>query len=525
MLRTRLIAGLLLTATVLAACTSRDTGRPAPGEHQERSATPLPAREPAVNHPAALPPTAEAAPCPPPPVPHVSRRPAAGLPAVPPLLLREWSHCGPSDGFLRALDPATGRELDGYEPSALRYFAVGSISPDGRLLAAVTEGHLRVLSLDPAALEMEIEDLRALDIGGPLVWGPDSARLFAVSLVKGKPSWVVDVRQGAARRLAGIDFATDRPPLVSPDGRRLYLFGFDLADERAWIVSGDPFLAVMDAHTGAVLARVALPGVLVGQRREQDPDRVFNAIYRPPTALAPDGSRYYVVHADEDRVTVVDLRALRLEQTVKIAREPSAPGRLVRALSDVLARRVEAKGGLDVKKQAELSPDGRRLYGGGVEEGDRGGPPEARKPLGLKVIDTSTMRVTHQEDGIDRFVLSPDGRWLFGTGWGFAGYDATGHHRANVQGGGLKVLDARSPLLVAHVTPDAAYHQVAVSPDGRYLHLLSEGPGLGQAGSNQGRCAAPCWLLSVVELESSRVVAQGPVHAYSIEFLSLPRRR
>lgn len=438
--------------------------------------------------------------------------------AAPKLLLLDWG-----SSTLRPIDPATGQDLPGYEPFDMGHWATSLISPDGQTLAAVigptqeaSSGRLHFFDLDSWRETFQLEEPSGSIHS--LTWSPDSARLFAVA---DKQLWVVDVREEAARSLAELDFWTDYLK-VSPDGSRLYLFAFEQSDPTAFMVRGDPYLVAVDADTGEIKERVTLPGVLVGQRHEEGPDGEFYATYLPARAMSPDSSRYYVVHPDTDRVTIVDLESMRLERTVEVAKRKSPLERLASGILGLFVRIAEAKGGLYMSKQALVSPDGHWLYITGVEDGAPDIAPNGRKPLGLKVVDTQTMDVVYEEEGIDNIALSPDGRWLFGTGWAYeyTQVSANEYRTDDYEGWGLKVIDARSPALVAHINPDGIYQQMAVSADGRYVYVMSEGPGYEEAALNQGRCSTPCQLLNVFEVDSRRVVAERQIHAHIAELVS-----
>jgi dipeptidyl aminopeptidase/acylaminoacyl peptidase len=433
------------------------------------------------------------------------------------LLLLDWG-----SSTLRPIDSATGQDLPGYEPFDMGHWATSLNSPDGQMLAAVigptqeaSSGRLHLFDLDAWRETFQLDE----PTGSihPFAWSPDSARLFAVAE---KQLWVVDVHQEAARPLADFDFWMDDLK-VSPDGETLYLFAFDQSDPTAFMVRGDPFLVAVDADTGKIEGQVALPGVLVGKRHEEGPDGEFYAVYLPARAMSSDGSRYYIVHPDSDQVTIVDLENMAVEQTVEVATRQSPLERLGSSILGLVLSSAEAKGGLNVGRQALLSPDGRWLYITGVEDAAPDIPPNGRKPLGLKVVDTQTMDVVYEEESIGSIALSPDGRWLFGTGWAYEYTQVAANEfkSDDFQGWGLKVIDARSPALVAHINPDGIYEQMAVSADGRYVYLVA-GAWAEEAGRNQGRCSTPCQLINVFDVEGRQVVAERQISSFSAELIS-----
>jgi hypothetical protein len=105
--------------------------------------------------------------------------------------------------------------------------------------------------------------------------------------------------------------------------------------------------------------------------------------------MAPDGSRYYVAHADRPLVDVVDVRAPRLE-------------RLERSIS--LRQTAPATGTSAVWLAA--SPDGAHLYVWHPVS-------DSTDDLGLQMVAVGTWRVETIDPIAVRLGSSVDGRWLF----------------------------------------------------------------------------------------------------------------
>jgi hypothetical protein len=98
-----------------------------------------------------------------------------------------------------------------------------------------------------------------------------------------------------------------------------------------------------------------LPDVLIGQRETELNDQTVTELLEPAVALSPDGRRLAIVHADEDRVTLLDARNLTIERTVSLERSSS--------LWDLFAPAVAyAKEITGIIRQAEFSLDGQYLY-------------------------------------------------------------------------------------------------------------------------------------------------------------------
>jgi hypothetical protein len=75
------------------------------------------------------------------------------------------------------------------------------------------------------------------------------------------------------------------------------------------------------------------------------------------------------------------------------------------------------------------------------------------------------------------------------------------------------VLDLRTLTLAAQVEPGRAYLNMALTLDGRYLHLTAEGPGRDQM-RQEGldSCDDPCIdvLIDVMDVETLAVVSRAP---------------
>ena len=455
--------------------------------------------------------------------------PAVQLPLAPAqshLTLVDWADANPTEGgALRTLDPTTGATLPGREPFDVGHHATLSYSPDGRLLAAnigrTSYPNSKLHIFDVQAWEELFVLEEPADNIGSLSWSPDSSRLYLTAQRNGASQlWEVDIANEESRMLTELDFRTDRTPTVSRDGETIYFFAFDLANTHTFEPAGDPYLLALDAESGIVSGRVDLPGVSVGQRLMEGEERSYYALFSPGTALSPDGGRYYVAHPDENKVTVVDLEEMRVERSVEIEPKRSLWEDLTSGFLGLFASRAEAKGGASLMKGALVSPDGRWLYVTGLRQNiDPAAGPRGSFPLGLQVIDTETMRLVHEEEGITSVTPSPDGRWLYATGWGYEygeAQDAAGHRQTIYRGWGLKVLDARTNELVQHFNPQQAYHNFEMSADGRYIYLMEAGPGYMASMTTQGQCAAPCHTLYVLDAASRELLGQREVFSSAV---------
>lgn len=429
---------------------------------------------------------------------------------------------GAARGALYPLAAGSGEMLPGYEPFDLGQASSELVSPDGRWLAVAyhrgqsSSSELRVFDLE-GWREVPVEQLESAGtqhIGG-FAWAANgwlAGLRYRGSVTPGFP-WVLEAGGDGPRALIEPDVGDlDQWSGVqaSGDGARLHVLGYRSAECCGIDVQGDPFLATFDLESGAELGRVALPGVLVGQRFETlfENEDEYNVLRSPAVVAASDGSLVYVVHADEDRVSVVDVAAgtVRVEA---IERPRSVLSRLGGWLTSGLVSRAEAKGGVYRRKAATLSADGSQLYVTGVAEVACEGTPYFScvdgRPLGLQVVDLESMELVAEFGGISRFVATSDGSRLVGIG-AEVDYREVGPDEHGVRVGfGAQVIDTRSLEVVAHVEPETWFLDVAVSPDGRFAYLLSYGPG--RTPEAEYSCREDCTLLSVVDLERGEVTA------------------
>ena len=476
----------------------------------ETEATQKPEQDPATSD--------QAEPCP------TNRLPARDSQIDGSIVLRRVSESScPSIGILsqlayRLADGETGRPLPGLaglNPGAggLEYL----VSPDSRMLIIAAAPNLIVIDLrtwsELLLVKMPPHEERpgAFVPLDPQIWSPDGSIVYlrlgwrtrsrtGPAVHDDRRIWQLEIKTGTLTALPDLPFDSLLHPALSDDGRLLFALAFDRNDRSYyWVADGDPFLSVVELASGRELRRIALPGLKIGT----DAD---DAIYRPAAVLDDAARRYYIAHAGSDEITVVNLDTGRvITQTAGAKPERGLPSRLLDRLTSLFISTAEAKGADFYTRQAALSPDGRYLLVAGTDEVHT--DPAGYSPAGLRVIDTETLQVVYSEAGIKAFILNDDGRFLFGTG--YSGNFA--NRWAPQDGGGLKVLDLATMQLVAHIQPGKAFTNLALTLDGLYLHLVSEGPGRAQQRQEgYDSCTDPCILriVDVVEVESLSLVAR-----------------
>jgi hypothetical protein len=159
----------------------------------------------------------------------------------------------------------------------------------------------------------------------------------------------------------------------------------DLA-ERANLALDPTLLVAFDPATGAEQWRMELAGVKFGQRREADARGAPEYWqYFPQLLLSSDGPRGYLSHADEPLLDVIDLRAQRMERTLRT--DAGTPvGGPVEWFLNLMATTASAKGGPSESAWLKLSPDGRTLY-------TRRYGRDVSRSAPLWVVDTSLWQV------------------------------------------------------------------------------------------------------------------------------------
>jgi hypothetical protein len=312
--------------------------------------------------------------------------------------------------LLRPVDPDTLADVPGLEPLELPPCSSSlKVQPAGGLAVAVTgafadsqrcpdvEGAaLRVLDLNAwtwkpdIALPATADGPLLLDGGArtsPLAWSADGRSVYTLTTTtpsEQRRLWLIDASGVTQPVSVAIDFVPARLD-VAPNGSAVFVLGGQTAgnSRQGAVVSGSAFVAIYDPKTLVERVRVPLSGLSLGTQDGR------TGSLSPGVAVAPDGSRYFVVHADRPVLDVVDTRAPRLERFERSVSLRDAPSTLG-------------------TRQAWLgvSPDGSRLYTWRRAEtpGD---------DLGLQVVDVGTWRVQTVDAVAERMGSSLDGRWLF----------------------------------------------------------------------------------------------------------------
>jgi hypothetical protein len=375
--------------------------------------------------------------------------------------------------YLKAVDPATGEDLAGRAPVELGHHGTWALSPDGTTMAlawAATgnsgSGPERFFLFD--TITWEKRDLGFAAHVSRLFWSPAGDRLYATTYHRCEISECVD----NSSELVALDPETGdvitEDPLpyggyhtdLSPDGATLYIFGSPATGPEDEDLP--PRLVAFDIKRGETRAELDLPDVLNGWRLQADAFGEYGVQYLAGVALSLDGRRYYVAHANEEKITVIDLASMDVDRTVTIGRGDgeSLAGRILGLFADT----AEAKGGATTQAALSISANGRFLYrtssaerptGDATVEGYRDWE---SVDFGLQVIDASTFSLLAE----DVPPTQPDGTLLWADAYRFLQPDPTGRSLLAVRGAMLRILDPETLVLETEVI--APYYDFLVGP-------------------------------------------------------------
>lgn len=451
--------------------------------------------------------------------------------------------------LLTPLDAASGRRLDGYATVEVQRGQVAwselRPSPDGTHVAVVDTRIGSVTFLDLEHWDADPVVLTAEPPGGSgnvrltsLQWSPDGSRLFAwrpyCSGGYCPPDvvdelWVLEPRAGTVHGIGRFDFRRE-DMAVSPDGTRVYV----LANTRYRDINNpDPYgavLVVVDIPSGDIVGVAPLPEVAIGFGRGQPPldDLVWAARYQP--AIAADDTHVYIAHADEAKVTAVDLQMMAVDRVISLDEPRSPLSRVLGWLRSQFVQEAAAKSGQAWERTIAISPDGRFLLVSGIWggtfvcPGDEGELECYRgEPFGLTVVDIATDEIVFRDPSIGAFEVTRDGSRVVGilasaTRPGAQGSVASSTAR------GLMVISLQSLSIEHHLLPELEVrsHQTWTSADSRYAYVTTYASGFVEIDGvrHWNPCDGECHLLHILDLELGEVIAEVPLE--SPELLPLP---
>jgi hypothetical protein len=343
---------------------------------------------------------------------------------------------------VRPTDPATGETIPGYEPIVVgknRDLAHRPILSADSTRLFVVEAHGRMAepyadgtAYSPTANVLHLVDVQAwrhvtatltstLGTGsvGQVAFSPDGGRLALAHHIY-RPELnktlhtiaLVDTGTGKVLLKREVEF---NPWLVefSQDGSQVVVYGQPDSSHPGTMKPDPVRLLLMDAATLEVVWDQPLANILSGNWCEAQcngmHDERVQADWRPAVLFSHDRSRLYIVHADEEKLTIADLEARKVS-TMEVREARS----LLEELLSLSASSAEAKGGRNgVQRDAVLSSDGTKLYVVGRKMDAKRGW-EADEPLALRVVNVENGQIV-ASSGLSAFdvSISPDDTYLY----------------------------------------------------------------------------------------------------------------
>ena len=275
----------------------------------------------------------------------------------------------------RLIDLTTGKDVPGF---TLLNPSVVARSADGMRMAAIEsrgescESSGGGVACYPSASAFEIIDvhtwhavsttLESQGWASPLTFSPDASRVaFALNQDTSSNILLVDARTAQLVAQRALAF---RPSLLNfaQDGKMLVIYGQPLSDKPGVTQPPPPRVALLDAATLEPQWEQALREIMSGswciETCQGQEGQQLSAYWNPAVIPSKDGRQLYIVHADAEKLTTVDLAA----RTIRTAAIQTARSWFDNFLA-LSATVAEAKGGANgVYKYAVLSPDGTQLY-------------------------------------------------------------------------------------------------------------------------------------------------------------------
>lgn len=338
------------------------------------------------------------------------------------------------DEDLHLIDLTTGKDAPDF--SLIRKSGTATFSNDGKTIALVETGaEICQAKNGGMSCRLTAVNLRLLDpqtqhqIKMPFPSGGwvDAAPVFshdgtkiAISYQHGDTTTImlVDVQTAALINQRVVSY----PPALmhfTQDNKSLMLYAPDAKDVASSIPPSAPHLVLLDAATLQNEWDQALTDVVSGtwcvSKCDASYETRVSQVWSPAVVLSSDGNRLYILHADADKLTIVDLVAHTVQtNTVETAR--GAFENFLAFFATTAFAKGEANG---TYKSAVLSADGASLYAISQNITNQ------TYSLGaLQQIDVATGQVKSQyalvndskfDEYVNDFALTPDGSHVYIT--------------------------------------------------------------------------------------------------------------
>ncbi len=381
----------------------------------------------------------------------------------------------------RPVDSATLANLPGYAPINFGHHYTYAASPDRKTLAVITwpsgsdnaGGALHLIDLKTWTATPT--DLHFDDYIGSLTFGADGKTLYWTMPATHDPAhgmsrdyqlyrYDLDSRQSSVVTQFPSSFMPWEQQTILLSTGKVAIFGVPTDPNN--LAEDAPHVLIVDLTRHSITADVQLDGMKAGQFHENVTPSAQGesgqyVMYNPGLVWDLERNLLYVAHADEDKVTVVDLVQQAVTQQTYIRPQHS----FLEWLSALLVLTVEAKGGPEMGTRAMLSRDGKRLYV--FSQDTEAGLLRATK---LRVISTNGMReINYIDDLLTDFTLTPDGKSLLvikSETVNLYGFDM-------ILSRDVYVLDAETLQERVHIRANQ-FDDLwfgGFSPDGRYVYM------------------------------------------------------
>jgi hypothetical protein len=321
---------------------------------------------------------------------------------------------------LRPVDSTTSLMTKGFEPIDLGGYAAYAPSNDLTQLAVIVyrnnanlrDGQLKFVEL--ATWEVITTTLTFDDAFNAPRFSPDNSRLVVIT--QEPAHWsrnvvhLIDITSGKLLAEQPLDFyPTDFQ--FTPDGATLMLFGMGGEGVMQEIPTTE--VALLDASNLETLWQTRVEGLLNGTYMKEGSNDPHDGIWWQPGAVfARDKAMLYVVHADQDQLTMIDFGT----QSIR-TRAITKPLSWVERLLMLTARTAYAKVANGVTKQATLSADGTQIYAVGTRYSAEAAE-FTQTSIGLQVIDLATgEELAHIDTNAQSISVEPESGHLFLHGW------------------------------------------------------------------------------------------------------------
>lgn len=388
------------------------------------------------------------------------------------LLLLTASPTGGNKLLIHSIDPTTLADIPGRQPLEIDNGLISAFSPNNRLLAffggspsSSETGELQILDLASWTIEQTVTINQATPW---LVFSKDSQQLYWLGAKADADSLSVMRYDIASRKLSSLnhlsaDFLPEGIKVVD-QGTALAVFGIRVDAQGS---QGAPHLYLFDLATGRDRANLTLPTVKVGVYPSTAGNSNGTDSYSWTPGLAWDTQRnlLYIVHADAERITEIDLTRARVIRDAGIRKPTSLLDRLDRWLMPHAAALQIIPSTL---RTATLSPDGSRLY---VVNRKFGPTDNGKAALGMlgdaEIISANDFHEIGTISGhVESLAVSPDGRSII---VGLQNVEV--HSSLTPNNYTLALYDAAGLHEIAHLDSSDRMHVAGFSADSRYAYV------------------------------------------------------